>query len=127
MKKILILSIAFFSLLSCSSNDDNIEKDPLIGTWYFFSRGGNEVDDCTKKTEFIFNEDRTFSTVSYSTAIDICSKEEDSTGKWSSLGNQTYTIKLDNSTKVVEIKFNFSEDKNSINGFPEENDVIKRK
>lgn len=54
MKKILILSLTVFTLLSCSSSDD-ITDNSIIGTWKLISHSDvNTLPDCMKQTTITF-------------------------------------------------------------------------
>lgn len=107
MKKLLFLSIAFFILLSCSSNEDNL--DPLVGTWYFFFENGREVDDCNKKSTLIVIENGNLSSVNYGNQDNIneCVIEGTLEAKWTNNGNGNYimTCKSDNLKNTPKIIF----------------------
>jgi len=94
MKKILVLTIAMFSLLACSSDDEN-NLDPIIGTWYLFSENGIEVNDCIKKSTTTFSEDGTYtvSTSYYLSENNECIPDEGSAddGAWINRGEGNYS------------------------------------
>ncbi|MDO6674660.1 lipocalin family protein [Tenacibaculum sp. 1B UA] len=91
MKKILVLTIALFSLLACSSDDEN-NLDPIVGTWYKFSINEQEVNDCEKNTTIKFSQNGTFTaTYSYYNGENTCLTEETFKGTWTNKGNNNYT------------------------------------
>lgn len=56
MKKILILSLTIFTLLSCSSSDD-IAGNSIIGTWKLTSHSDfSTLPDCMKQTTITFEK-----------------------------------------------------------------------
>ncbi len=127
MKKILVLTIAMFSLLACSSSEDeNIEKDPIIGTWFLFSKNGVEVDDCTKKSTYVFKENGTMEGESYTSYEGECIHEGSGIANWSSKENNIYTITPSGKTEGIDALFNFSDDFNSFY-IEEDENLWKRK
>lgn len=90
MKKILVLTIAMFSLLACSSDDEN-NLDPIVGTWYKFSEEGIEASDCEKKSSVTFKENGTFNSVSYESIDDECIIEDEFSATWTNKGNGVYS------------------------------------
>ena len=115
MKKLLILSITLFSLFSCSSDDENIEKDPLIGTWYFFSENGKEVDDCNKKSTAIISEKGDFTATNYGNQDNpnACVIENINNGTWVSKKNNKYELKNNKSGSITIHTITFSDNKNT--------------
>ncbi|WP_442266801.1 lipocalin family protein [Tenacibaculum sp. ZS6-P6] len=130
MKKIIILSLTFLCLISCSSNDsemvdpdngngvitdnnggDNETKDPIIGTWsLFLSTDGVEVDNCLKKTTFIFNEDNSYNQIEFNTVNNNCDEILNVTGEWTSKNNNVYELRRDGYTSGPDVSFEFSDD-----------------
>lgn len=109
MKKILILTIAMFTLFSCSSSDEeNIEKDPFIGSWSLFSINGQEVDDCYKKNTVIILENGNLTTTSYDVIDDECKLDDTSASTWENKGNGNYGITRVGSTEENVTKVTFS-------------------
>ncbi|MEE4000422.1 lipocalin family protein [Tenacibaculum sp. FZY0031] len=122
MKKNLILTIAMFSLLACSSDDEN-NLDPIVGTWYFFSDSGVEVDECNKRSTILFNDNGTFSSTNYGNQDDPnnCVIENKDSGTWINNSNNKYQI-TDIKTNTKQIyTITFSDNGNSFmsetNGF----------
>ncbi len=108
MKKILVLTIAMFSLLACSSSEDeNIEKDPIIGTWFLFSRQGENVNECEMRSNVVFKENGTYTTASYSDLGNQCVLEDEDQGNWSNKGNSNYAVvpSEENTEDIAKIVF----------------------
>ena len=112
MKKILVLTIAIFSLLACSDDNDNL--DPFVGTWYPFSVDGEEVSDCRKKGTISIKEDGTYTTTFYYFYEDECQKDTSSSGTWTNLGDGVYEITEKDDTEEEEIEENDT-DTNKVN------------
>ncbi|MFT7900430.1 lipocalin family protein [Tenacibaculum ascidiaceicola] len=104
MKKILVLTIAMFSLLACSSDDEN-NLDPIVGTWYKFSEEGIEVSECEKKTSVTFNENGTFNSTSYESIEDKCVIEDEFSATWTNKGNGIYSRIYNGESSDVSITF----------------------
>lgn len=106
MKKLLILSIAMFTLFSCSSNDENL--DPFIGNWSLFSVNGQEVDDCYKKNTVIILENGNLTTTSYDVIDNECKLDDTSASTWKNKGNGNYGITRIGSAEenVTKVTFN---------------------
>jgi len=114
MKKILVLTIAIFSLFACSSDDEN-NLDPIIGTWYFFSYDGIEVDDCNKKSTMFFYENGTFLSTVYENqnSTNNCQIKNTTKGTWSYKGKGYYEITASSETSENILKIVFSDNKNT--------------
>ena len=95
-----------------SDNSDGTEaKDPIIGTWTLFAgTDGVEVNDCLKKTTFIFNEDNSYSQIEYNMVTYSCDEILNVTGEWTSKGNDVYNLRRDTYTSGPDVDFEFSED-----------------
>ena len=113
MKKILVLTIAMFSLLACSSDDDNL--DPLVGSWYLFSENNEEVPDCEKKSTLQILENGTFKSLSYYFDEDTqeCTEEGNSNGTWTNKGSNIYGIKPDGRDKEGILNITFKDNNNT--------------
>ena len=92
MKKILILTVALFSLMSCSDNDNSI--DPVIGSWFPFSENGVESSDCEKKSTLTFSENGAFTTTNYILDGNECFLDNEASGIWSAKAGSVYTITI---------------------------------
>ncbi|OSY87740.1 hypothetical protein WH52_09945 [Tenacibaculum holothuriorum] len=126
MKKILFLSIAILSIVSCSSDDENF--DPFVGTWGLFSRNNNEVNDCEKRTTVIINQNGSFSSTSYEEVNGICSTDVKSTGTWTNKGNGVYTTKESSSNTEEPANLTFTNNNNTlIVNFSNSKTTFKRK
>lgn len=109
MKKLLYLFIAATILVSCSSDDDDINLDPIIGKWQQESillNGMEQASDCEKKSTISFLENGTTTSVSFIDEGNGCKSETDSS-TWVNIGNTTY--KVGNDAEDVAVKLNFSE------------------
>lgn len=106
IKKLLILSITILSLISCSSNDDNL--DPIIGTWYKFSEEGIESSDCEKKTTVTFNENSNFKSISYESIDNECIKEDEYSSNWKNKGSGVYSTGTGNEATDATVSFSDS-------------------
>ena len=106
MKKLLILSIAIFTLFSCSDNDEeNIEKDPFIGIWGVFSIQGEEVNECKKNSTLMNTESGNFSTTDYNDDNGDCIKESEAIGTWENAGNNVYITKEGGKEQSINVTF----------------------
>jgi|TARA_R110000796_G_scaffold33128_1_gene86190 hypothetical protein len=111
MKKILLLVIGL-TIISCSSDDDDVTIDPLIGVWESEYGGGSETLSVNSNGTFVFLYE-----------YDDYVNEDDETerGEWSNSGSdftsfsQTYALSFDEypDDDDVEITPIFSEDFNS--------------
>ena len=104
MKKLLILSIAVFTLFSCSSNDDD-NLDLIVGTWTYTAIDGEVLDDCDKKSQVTFNENNSYSTKSYYTENGDCVLESTINGTWENNNNNTYSFSFDGDTNTAKVTF----------------------
>lgn len=127
MKKILILTIAIFSLISCSSEegDGTNSSDPIIGTWSAFSINGTELSACLKKSTLIFSENGNLSISSYYVNSNGDCLSENSSGTWTNKGNNIYSVTLENDGPS-QSKVTFSDNNNTMT-VADENTVYKRK
>jgi hypothetical protein len=95
MKKILILTITLFTLLSCSSNDDAISNsDPIIGKWQLNSETKNDTEvstECDRKNTLTFSENGTLTDVNHEDNGNGCSSNS-LTSTWENSGNSNYKI-----------------------------------
>lgn len=98
MKKILILSLTIFTLLSCSSSDD-IADNSIIGTWKLVSHSDIDVlDECFKKTVIIFNSDNTFGGTSYEDCENDSDPGQPYSGKYFESDTNEYGLEFNNSS-----------------------------
>ena len=100
MKKLLILSIAVFTLFSCSDNDDNL--DLIIGSWTQLeteAKAEKRVeDDCYTMNTVNFNSNSTYSSTQYENDSDgNCTTDgPEQLGTWKNNNNNTYTFSFSN-------------------------------
>ena len=103
MQKTLFLSIFLFSLLSCSSNVDNIEKDPIIENWYI----ADEKHPCSKEYTTTFTENGIYTTQNFEvTPNGSCSSLNTITAKWEKKSDNNYIMTINNEApEVFVVKF----------------------
>ncbi|WP_422091590.1 lipocalin family protein [Tenacibaculum ovolyticum] len=111
MKRLLILSITILTLISCSSNDDNL--DPFIGTWSFSAVDGTEADECSQKTTLTILENGNFINDHYELIDDKCELENTNKGTWINRSGGNYGITQDGSTKESVNKVTFTNNNNT--------------
>lgn len=98
MKKILILSLTIFTLLSCSSSDD-IADNSIVGTWRLVSHSDIvTIKECFKKTVIIFNSNNTFGGTSYEDCENDNDQGEPFSGKYFKSDTNEYTLEFNNSS-----------------------------
>lgn len=115
MKKILILTIALFTLFSCSSDDEEITQDPIIGIWNLFAIDNNEVSDCLKQSTWVFNENGTATKQGYEETNRQCNSEPIENATWENLNNGSYRIIPTNSTTTDTVfSTTFSDNNNTL-------------
>ena len=94
MKKILILSLTLFTLLSCSSSDE-ISGNSIIGTWKLISHSDlTSLPECMKKSTLIFNSNTTISGTHYEADCDMNSIS----GSFSEINDSEYKIEFTGGT-----------------------------
>ncbi len=122
MKKIfLFLTLGVLTssvLVSCSKDD---EQDPIIGTWYLYSKDNIEVSDCLKKNEITFFEDNTFSNVYYGEYDGECFKGKENVGgerwkdewkaEWEKEGEKKYKVITETDSLKEEVVFKMNNNK----------------
>ncbi|AZJ36436.1 hypothetical protein D6T69_13260 [Tenacibaculum singaporense] len=75
MKKIFILSLTLFTLLSCSPDDETVDTTTILGTWKLISHSDtNPLPDCMKQTRIIFIEHGNLSGEIYEPNGENCDK-----------------------------------------------------
>ncbi len=95
--------------LSCSSDDDAVTQDPIIGKWTLSQRFQNGVEtqltECFKTNEVIFVADGTLKSTFHRIATNnSCEFSHEASGTWENLGNNKYTmIEGDDKPYVCEI------------------------
>ena len=125
MKKHLVLTIAIFNLLACSSDNEK-NLDIAVGSWYLFSENNKEVSTCENKNTLVFNENGTFSETYYSVHTNNdCISDDGIEGNWSNKGDGSYGFTSYKTDEVV-VTIIFSDNNNTLT-FTQENAVYKRK
>ncbi|TCI84402.1 hypothetical protein [Tenacibaculum sp. M341] len=146
MKKVFLLSFAFLFVIACSSNntdglpddgdtvvtdgnngsdndgsgsdnDNTTDKDVIIGTWtLYLGTDQREVDECLKKTTFIFNEDKSLTYTEYNIDNNTCVEVTDNgyKGEWINNDNGTYNIRRHGFTSGQDIDFTFENNNNNM-------------
>ncbi|WP_417873668.1 lipocalin family protein [Xanthomarina gelatinilytica] len=75
MKRIFILSLTLFTLLSCSSDEETVDATTILGTWKLISHSDtNPLPDCMKQTRIIFIEHGNLSGEIYEPNGENCDK-----------------------------------------------------
>ena len=116
MKKLLILTVAFFTLISCSSDDNKSEipTNPIVGIWTIqFNKikvahktaPEESEDDCSDNDRMTVTEDGKLSSVYYSDNEGKCLMGEAENGTWKDNGNNNYTLIIDGEDDDVDIVF----------------------
>ena len=125
MKKIILLFAISLTFLNCSSSDENVSDNSLIGTWKIAEEYSNgektQLRECQENdfTEIFSNN--TFKATFYEKVDNECITNDDSSGTWKHIGGKEYNIivgdkkvwliLLDNTT------FKLFEDKNDVNSY----------
>lgn len=95
MKKYLALLFlfGFFSLTSCSDDDQEEKRDPIIGTWEVVAITPPliDVETCEEASTISFNENYTGTTTFY--LPDEC-EPQTIEGTWDNFGSNTYRIEV---------------------------------
>ncbi|MBC3759880.1 lipocalin family protein [Hyunsoonleella sp. SJ7] len=99
--KRLLLSLTIIALTSCRSDDDSaVQTDDsfIIGSWTLSKSllDGNErnIDDCIKRSNFIFKSDGNYTESIYFTERDgPCELDIEKLGIWENLGKKTVRLK----------------------------------
>ena len=103
MKNILLLIVSFI-IISCSSNDNTISEDKIIGTWNLHKQTKNDVDDpqsdCEKESSLVYRKDNTYTETIVRNGFNggDCRTVEVRNGNWENKGDGFYYKELDNST-----------------------------
>lgn len=102
MKKILILSLTIFALLSCSSSD-NIADNSIVGTWKMISHSDlATLTDCMKKSTITFNSNNTFGGTTYEAD---CDKNVVS-GSYTKSNDSEYDVEIPNYGAEITVSIN---------------------
>ncbi|WP_159295520.1 lipocalin-like domain-containing protein [Tenacibaculum maritimum] len=110
MKKILILSLTLFSLLSCSS-DDKIYENSIIGTWKLTSHSDlTTLPDCMKQTTITFAEHGILSGEIYEPNGGNCDKNT-LNATYEKETETLYTVILDNGNSNTQVDAELSTNK----------------
>lgn len=98
MKKLFLLFVSLSLLTACSSDDDNSEVDPILGTWLIVEVNnppGSDftLSDCNKNSTMTFNEDGTATSVFHAQVEGNCMAGNPTASTWN---NQSgiYTITI---------------------------------
>jgi hypothetical protein len=104
MKKLLYLLFAFTLFISCGSDND-VDIDPIIGTWQLTSETENEIEistECSRKNTFIFLENGTVSLVSYEDNDNATCDMYTNSANWENAGDSNYKIgNVSETTKLI--------------------------
>lgn len=113
MKRIFNLLITSLFLISCGSNNDNVNlsTDKIVGNWNLFSQKIDDTEtitDCTKQTTFNFESDRILRQTFYSFFNNNCSAGSQIISSWVFSGDSKYRI-TNSSGASQTLEFSFSE------------------
>ncbi|CAL2103344.1 Lipocalin-like domain-containing protein [Tenacibaculum sp. 190130A14a] len=102
MRKLLCLALIAISLFACSDNTETL--DPFVGTWYFFSENGKEVDACNNKSTITVSENGNFTAINYGNQDNSneCIIENTFNATWVKKGTDTYEL-TEKSTGIKEV------------------------
>ncbi len=94
-----------------NSGGDSETSDRIIGTWtLFLGTDQVEVNDCLKKTTFIFNEDNSYSQIEFKIENNVCEEVLNVAGEWTSKGNNVYELRRHGYTSGPDVDFEFTDD-----------------
>uniref|UniRef100_A0AB33L3M1 Lipocalin-like domain-containing protein n=1 Tax=Tenacibaculum sp. Pbs-1 TaxID=3238748 RepID=A0AB33L3M1_9FLAO len=103
MKKIFILSLTLFTLLSCSSDDETVDATTILGTWKLISHSDlTTLPDCMKQTKIIFIEHGNLSGEIYEPNGENCDKTN-LVASYEKETETSYTI-IGSSTILAEVE-----------------------
>ena len=112
MKKLLILSIAVFTLFSCSSDDNNsdssIQSDLIIGKWNLSASTAGSLSSCIRQSNIELKQDGTYNLIQYYEDSNGCNIGYTLTNKnWSKNSDGTYNVKFvgDSSGENINVSF----------------------
>ncbi len=101
MKNLLVLTVIITTLLSCSSSDDNISENSIIGTWKLISHSDvNTLPECMKKSTLIFNSNNTVGGSHYEADCDMNSIS----GSYSKTNDTEYKIEFTGTTDIATVQ-----------------------
>lgn len=103
MKKIFILSLTLFTLLSCSSDDETVDATTILGTWKLISHSDtNPLPDCMKQSRITFIEHGNLSGEIYEPNGENCDKTN-LVASYEKETETTYTV-IGSSTILAEVE-----------------------
>lgn len=111
MKKIIVLFVSVAVLMSCTK-DSSEKKDPIIGAWYVY----DAKHSCTKKFDYIFNENGTGTFANFEIYNGECSAIGIISFKWENKGSSIYTltIKEGENEGQIDTEVVFSDNNNTL-------------
>ncbi|MFA9192500.1 lipocalin family protein [Flavobacterium sp. FZUC8N2.13] len=109
MKKIYLLFSVCVLLFSCSDDDnnDNVDRQKIIGKYYLFSTDDVEVDDCGKETYVDIKSDGTLVSEYFETDGDECISFDGETTYTYTIKNGKITIDNEETDDVEVISYKF--------------------
>lgn len=103
MKKIFILSLTLFTLLSCSSDDETVDATTILGTWKLISHSDlTTLPDCMKQSRITFIEHGNLSGEIYEPNGENCDKTN-LVASYEKETETSYTI-IGSSTILAEVE-----------------------
>lgn len=98
MKKLFLLFLSLSVLTACSSDDDNTEEDPILGTWFIVEVNnvpGSEftLSECNKNSTMTFNANGIATSVFHANVEGECIAGEPTDSTWDNQSG-VYTITI---------------------------------
>lgn len=92
MKKLLIMFFGLAILTSCSSDDDNMGADPILGTWVLVDASLVTPENCENESTITFTADNNANGTFYLEETNC--EAETSSGTWENLGDSRYLVEV---------------------------------
>ncbi|MFO7721018.1 MAG: lipocalin family protein [Gillisia sp.] len=98
MKKLFLLFMSLTVLTGCSNDDDNSEKDRILGSWLIVEINNVpgsefELSECNKNSTMTFNENGTTTSVFHAQIEGNCTAGTPTNSTWNNQ-NGIYTITI---------------------------------
>ncbi len=110
LKKVILATLTLLSLVttSCSSDDENPDADPIVGTWLYTKVIVDGIErplsDCEIRSVFVFNADGKAADNFYEEFQSKC-VSENTTGTWKKNVDGTYTGTFTDEIEDYTIEF----------------------
>lgn len=98
MKKFIFLFLSLAVITACSSDDDNSDQDPIVGSWFIVEvnnipNSDFTLSECNKSSTMTFNEDGTSTSVFHAQVEGNCMAGTPTNSTWSNQSD-IYTITI---------------------------------